>query len=891
MSEAPRVDGFLQDAEASVVPGVRKYLEAVRTHLEAVHRRTGSGRITNESCSELTDHLVRQLLARATEGASADPRELFSVCAVGGYGREEMSIHSDVDLLLLHAEPLSQASARVAERLQYWLWDSGLAVGCAIRTLAETCELAREDWTVATAILDTRLLAGGAQLPGELRAAVRREVLTEPAQFIETLRTLRQERHAKFGESLYLLQPNVKEGAGGLRDYHGARWALRVWDLELGRLADFGQPGLLTADELTELEQALDFLWLVRNELHLLSERRNDQMGFAQQELVARALGYGEEEGAELPVERFMGAYYRHARVVEWASSLVLDQCLAKVRPPRSPPASRLVEDGFRVVGDHLEIPSLDHLAERQVRLLTAFAVAQDHQVPLSRTALRLVRKGLARVDEGLRSDPEAGRTLLRILASEHRVFRTLTAMNEVGLLGCYLPEWDHIVCRWQHVMYHTYTVDVHTTFLIEELRRLWRGKYERALPELTELMRGLNDRIVLFLGCLFHDVGKGFGGQHSLRGVEITRRCLERLGVEPERAERVLFLVAQHLVMSHVAQRRDLADPRVIVEFARSVGDRENLRNLYLLTFADTRASSPEAWTEWKGRLLRELFERTSEFLETGSDDPSRALEQLEAEVVACQEGARGELRALGMGEERIDAYFAGMPRRYFVGHTPQEVARHALLVSAYTVERAVAISMREFSDGVTELIVCTRDVPGLYAKVAGTLTSRGLNILGSSVYTSRSGLALEVYRISTPRGGEGERRLAWKEFEQALYDVLAGRRDVAEAIRRRLRPVGGPRPPRARPPKVRINNDESDFYTIVDITANDRMGLLYDLTSTLAAHGLEIYISKATTILDQVADTFYLKNRHRKKLTTAARLEALQRDLYRVASEEPGG
>jgi [protein-PII] uridylyltransferase len=873
-----------------VAAAVRSYLRQAREHLAALHARERSGRLTNARCSELTDRLVRRLHALGAAAAGLAPDERLCLLAVGGYGREEMSIHSDIDLLFLHREPLSSGAAALAERVQVWLWDAGLAVGCAVRSVAESTLLAREDLTVASALLDARRLAGAPEPAAELAESLARELLATPGAFVEAQRQLRLERHRRFGESLYLLQPNVKEGAGGLRDYHGARWALRAVHPEAPSFESFGRLGLLTGEELGDLARALDFLWHVRNELHFLLGRRADQMGFAQQEEIAKNLGYDAGGGSELPVERFMGDYYRHARVVASASALVLEQCLARTRPPAPPPVQRPVEDGFRVVGDHLEIPDARHLHERPLRCLSAFGVAQRHRVPLSRTALRLVRENLDLVGEGLRRDPEAAAAFLGILDAEHRVFRTLTAMNEIGCLGRFLPEWEHLVCRWQHVMYHTYTVDVHTLFLIEELRRLWRGKYERALGGLTELMRGVGDRAVLFLGCLLHDVGKGLGGgEHSQRGVEIARPCLERLGLDAERRERVLFLVAEHLTMSHVAQRRDLSDPRVIVEFARTVGDRENLRNLYLLTFADTRASSREAWTEWKGRLLRELFERTSEFLETGADDPSRALEQLEAEMEARQEEARRELRGLGVAEARIADYFEGMPRRYFGAHTAQEIARHARLVLSYRPERRLAVAERELEEGVTECLVCTRDVHGLYSMVAGTLTSRGLNILASSVYTMRSGLALEVYRITTPGGGKAERTLAWKEFEQALADVLAGRRDVAEAIRRRRRPVGRPQPPGAQAPSVRVTNEESDFYTIVDVTANDRLGLLYDLTRTIAALGLEIYVSKATTVLDQVADTFYLKDETQRKVTDPERLARLEQALLAVAAEPP--
>ncbi len=350
MSAAPRVSGHLPpegtdpNADAGeLARGVRSYLEAARAHLGKLHRETRSGRGTNERCTELTDHLVQHLFALAVERARPDPREPVCVCAVGGYGRREMSVHSDVDLLVLHREPLTAAVGHVAEQVQYALWDAGLAVGCAIRTADETGGLAREDATVATAILETRWLAGEPGMLALLRDEVERQVLTDAAGFIEGQRDLRDERHAKFGESLYLLQPNLKEGAGGLRDYHSARWAMRVAHPEASAIEDFGRLGLLTIAELREFEEALDFLWWVRNELHLVHGRRTDQMSFAHQEEVARAFGFIDEAGEGLPVEQFMGRYYRHARVVANLSSLVVDQCLARASPKsnRNPAALR----------------------------------------------------------------------------------------------------------------------------------------------------------------------------------------------------------------------------------------------------------------------------------------------------------------------------------------------------------------------------------------------------------------------------------------------------------------------------------------------------------------------------------------------------------------------
>ena len=552
---------------------------------------------------------------------------------------------------------------------------------------------------------------------------------------------------------------------------------------------------------------------------------------------------------------------------------------------------ARAVDEGFRVAAGRLEIPHAAHLRERPLRLLTAFTVAQNEDVELSRTARRLVRENLDLVDEQFRSMPAASTLFLQILESDKRVMRTLRSMNEVGLLGSLLPEWEHIVCRWQHVIYHTYTVDVHSLFLVQELRRLERRKHETSLPELTELMRATTDHAVLYLGCLLHDVGKGLGGDHSNRGAVRARACVERLGLAAERRERVEFLVRHHLLMSHLAQRRDLSDPRLIVDFARTCGDRENLRNLYLLTFADIRASSPAAWTEWKGQLLRELFVRTSEFLESGSDDPQVALDQLEGRVERRRDAAQVELRGLGVGDAKIQAFFDVMPRRYYIAHSARQIARHALLLLSYSEEKLFSTAVRTLGGDVTELLFCSRDVHGLYSMVAGVLSAKGLNILGSHVYTTRSGLALEVYRVSTPVGGPEEQRDNWKAVETMLSAVLTHTVPVEELLRRRRR-MAATKAPMPQPPAVEITNDESDFYTIVDVSADDRLGLLYDLTSTIAAEGLEIYISKAATVMDQVADTFYLKDAERKKITDPERLARLQRSLLEAAAREtPGG
>jgi [protein-PII] uridylyltransferase len=926
---APSIDEALKDIAAQsnepdarpdrlVAACVREYLAKARDYLLALHRSNTSGRLVNAANSDLTDRMVRRLYTLAEERVLADGGEIESgicVVAVGGYARREMSIHSDVDLLILYRDELTPFVASVSERLQQWLWDAGLTVGAATRTIDDTIAMGREDVTVRTAVLTARFLCGDGEFFHQFADTIHRELLPDSAEFIDEVVEGLAQRHADYGESLFLLQPNVKEGAGTLRDYHTAYWVARAAHPSLRDLDDLLHFGLLTEREMDEYLSALDFIWRVRNELHLISKRANDRMSFELQVQIAEAFGYGsmlqdqqtpatergptsdkedslaglrhEADSVDLPVERFMGDYYRHARAIQSHSELVIAQCVARVSgTPALLQQVVEVEDGFQLTPDHLEIPHAAHLRERPLRMLMVFEVSQHHDVPLSHMAQRLVRENLELFNEERRRDPSFRASFLRILNARNRVMRSLMTMNDVGVLAAFVPEWEHIVCRWQHVIYHTYTVDVHSIFLVEELRRLWRGKYIKERPNLSELMQEVDDRAVLFLGCLLHDIGKGFGGNHSRKGAARAVACVERLGLSEERQQRVIFLVEHHLLMSHLAQSRDLSDPKLILELALLCSDRTNLRNLYLTTFADIRASSRDAWTDWKGQLLRELFERAAEMLETGADNPKQAMAIIEARVEVRRDGAREELKQLGVDGSEVDAYFDDMPRRYFIGHTPRQIARHAQVSLRFRDSDVIATAFREMRADFTEYILCARDAHALYSNVAGVLTALGYDILGSNVYTSHSRIALEVYRLRTPPGGDAERALAWQELEDTLRQVVAGELAVDDLMKRRRKPLSPPPRLARKPVRVMISNTESDFYTLVDVVADDRSGLLYDVTRCIGLLDFEIYISKAATIKDQVTDTFYLKDRHGNKVRDTDALEQLRRALLESAS-----
>ncbi|MEM7413576.1 MAG: [protein-PII] uridylyltransferase [Myxococcota bacterium] len=885
---SPDVHDWLPIAIApqEVPIAAREFLAKSKDHLRDLHAGGAGGTAVNEAHSDQVDALIRRLFDLSEgqyfhEGGEG-PSE-FCVVAVGGYARREMNIHSDVDLLFLYRDKVTPYVKAVAERLQVWLWDSQVTVGGATRTIAETIKLARDDTTVRTALLAPRFLAGSGILFHEFARLVQSKLLNRPEGFISQQIVATHERHTEFGDSLYLLQPNVKEGAGGLRDYHAAYWAMQAAVPGARSREDFLHQGLLTHTETRDLNTALDFLWGIRNELHLQVGRKHDQMSFDLQEHVAQALSF-QEHGHQLPVEQLMGEYYRHARNVLNCASLVMEQSLARVR--RRPRRRRVqyVEEGLRIADGQLEIPHSRQLREDPLLLLRTFQVAQDYDVPITRKARRLIRENLDLVDDEFRQLPEAREAFFKILRDQRRVTRSLTTMNEVGLLGAYLPEWDHIVCRWQHVMYHTYTVDVHSIFLVEELRRLWKGDLEKELPVATALVRDTGDLLPLILGCLMHDIGKGLGGDHSPKGAVRARACLERMGADPELIDLVVFLVDEHLVMSHIAQRRDLSDPQLILEFSRTVKTRERLRLLLLLTVVDIRASSKKAWTDWKGRLLLELFTRTSELLETGADDPKRAMELIERRVEKRRAAAGEELRKQGVEDVIIEDYFGMLPRRYFTAHTPSQIARHARVALDWDRESPFHHGVREMRGDFTEFILCMQDAPGLFTNVAGVLTAHHINILGAHAYTTKAGMALEVYRIATPKGDPTARQEVWNDLLTSLRRVLGGEEDVAALLKRRGRPVGVTTTPVKSVETVSVTNDESDFYTIVDVAANDRLGLLHDLTRVITAHGYEVYISKAGKVLDQVTDAFYLKNADGGKIQDDAALAALERDLLEV-------
>jgi [protein-PII] uridylyltransferase len=792
---------------------------------------------------------------------------------VGGYGRRELSLGSDLDMLFLYRGKLNPYVETLTESISHRLWDARLTLAAATRTLADCRRIGHEDLSTLTSFLDARFLIGDPGLFSELELEVEKWIRADPGKFISDKLVERAERHVRFGESPFLLQPNVRESVGGLRDYHTALWIARAANWEVRRPEHLMLHGFIDATQQDELFEALEFQWRVRNELHR-NGRKEDRLHFAAMEPVAARFGYKGDERV-LAVEELMRAYYLHARTVQSASQQAIGHArrLEARRTRAKPPEKRPVEEGFAIADERLEIPSTSLLEERPARLISAFAVAQRHGVDFSSRARSVVRDHLYLIDDGFRNDPEVAEIFLGILSSPDRVYRALEQMNDLGVLGAYLPEFGWIVGLWQHDLYHTYTVDAHSLFLVEQLRRLTKGTYAEELPLPTELIPKVANPPELLLGALLHDIGKGRGGGHSRKGADLVPEIAKRLGLDAEQTDEVQFLVQHHLTLSAFAERRDVHDSRLILNVAKLVGTRRRLRNLYLLTVADIRSVSPEAWTPWKAGLLEALYRNVSEWMEAGLEEASasgffidRAMERAQR----TQDETLRRARELGISEKQAIAFLETMPPRYLLAHDSAEISQHLVALMEHLAgdlpAGVHAVQPERPAAGFQGLVVLAPDRPGLLAMMCGILRAAGRNILGAQVYTTRDSLAVEIFELEPLPGGVDEEEADRLRFERRLNAVLAGHQDI-EAIAASI-PPHQPYAFRRLPTEVHVSNDDSEFYTIVDISATDRPGILFDITRVLAESRLDVVMSRVTTRATRVTDAFYVTDEGHKLL-----------------------
>jgi len=861
----------------------RVLLSTFREHLLQKHRAGASGSEIVGEYTRLIDTMIVDLFKATT--LDLDPAIVANVAlvATGGYGRAELNPRSDIDIMFLGTPEVAATLKVISERLLYLLWDMALDVGHSVRTLRDCLEVADQDITVRTALLDTRFLTGSKALFADFETTVMKELLGRNAQkFIaEKLDELAQRRQ-KFGSTVYLLEPNIKEGEGGLRDLHTALWICRIKYRSSG-LQDLVVKGALTEQEAAAFRQALDALWRVRNELHFLSPRKNEQINFEQQEQIAKFLGYVDTRKAPA-VELFMQDYYFQATQIEHlASTLIARATESDSSSPRFFAAlrRRQVEGHFYILRGELRLDKPSLFETEPEQMMRAFVLAHHHRVILSIELKGQIRANLRLINDAARRSKVMADGFLEILRSLRGNSPVLRDMHHLQFLNAFIPEFRRIYCKVQHDAYHVYTVDVHSIIAVEEIARLKDGVYAQRKPVLTKLAGDVGKSELLMLAALLHDIGKGEGKDHANKGANLVPTIARRLGLNREDSQRLEFLVRRHLDMAHISQRRDLHDDRLIDQFATTMGMTENLKMLYLLAFADIKAVGPDVWSEWKGFLLQELYEKTYQVLERGNfrfDTRSERLRERKRKVIAALQEE--------FGERRLKAAFKTMSNRYLLSHRSSEIITHVRLALGRGDDTLALQVEHEPSGEYTQIILSTIDVPGLFSIITGVLAANGISILGAQIYTRSDGEALDILQVRRPTGGCIDDPKKWNKVRNDLNAVLEGRKRI-DALFKRSTPFFPEKPRPRLADRVEIDNEISDQYTVVDIYTTDKVGLLYDITRTLARLGLYIGVAKISTKVDQVADTFYLQDIFGLKVLQPAKIEELRTGLLTVLAD----
>ena len=878
-----------------LVRAVRAFAEERRAGIQRRHRAGAPGLETVADLSALTDALLTPLY-RSAEGLAAvrfgDRAAPCALVALGGYGRRELCPASDVDILFVYQGEVGRVLHALVHFLLHLLWDVGFTVGHAVRTLKDCRKMAEEDIRSRTSMMEARFLAGEPALFERLRNVVGGAMARRKAQeYIRAKLAEQAARHEKYGGSLYLQEPHIKEGVGGLRDAHTALWVAAAQH-PVRDLDDLATWGILDREEVSACRAAMDFLLRARVELHYLAETRSDLLLFPLQVPAAAHLGFT-DDGAARGVERFMQTYYLHARTIQQVSARVVDRCTgtpSRVGARLRQLMGRDLGDGFTEIAREIHIlPRHQELfAEDPVRLLKAFWYAQQTRFPLSQGTRDLIRANLHRFDDAVRRSNRALGCFLAILRERTGVAGILRQVHETGVLGAYLPEWGALTCLVQHDLYHKYTVDVHTLLALEHLEGIEGAKTTHA-EEFRTIADGLAHPEVLKLGVLLHDIGKGEGHGHVPRGARLTVQILERMGLPPEEVAQVEFLVANHLVMAHLSQRRDLSDERMVLEFARRVKTIPLLQMLYLLTYLDIQAVGPEVWTEWKGTLLWELYLKTHTILTRGIaegvDDAARAAE-VRATLVR-------EL-ATEFPAPTLQAHLDKAPVRYLLTTTAARVAQHLRLIEQVQAGEEVALQWAAYPmTGHSEVMLCAYGKRGRFVRIVGTLTANGMNILSAAIYTLADGLVIRHFQVDDGRGSAIGDQAAWARFGADLDRVLREAMDVRELILARRREVlrrpayKGATPP---PTRLEFDNVVSETHTVLDVRTADRLGLLYVISSVLNELGLDLSLAKITTEADQAVDVFYVTERDGSKVPEGPRMEEIRRRLTEAISEGIG-
>ena len=789
----------------------------------------------------------------------------LALVAVGGYGRGELHPCSDVDFLVLVPTPLAEVERASVERLVSFLWDIGLEVGHSVRTVAECAEESAADVGVMTTLMESRRLAGSAELVAEMRVALAPDRVWPVREFFEAKVREQHDRRLKANDTAYNLEPNVKTGPGGLRDLQTIAWvAKRQFGAEsLDELVGYG---FLTPSELRRLTAAQAFLWKVRFGLHVLTGRREDRLLFDHQIRLAKRFGY-EDASYTLAVEQFMQRYYRTVMDVSLLNELLLQLFREAILSESEPP--RPLNARFQVRNGSLEALNDEVFARNPSALLELFALLQQNPEirGVRAPTMRAVTRNLWLIDEEFRQNPRHHRLFLEILRSPVGVTHELRRMNTYGVLGRYIPAFGRIVGRMQYDLFHAYTVDAHTLFVVSNLRRFAIPRYDHELPEASRVMQQLPRSEIVYLAALFHDIAKGRGGDHSeLGAVDAEAFCLEQ-GLSPYDARLVAWLVRNHLQLSITSQKQDIGDPEVINTFARRVGDEAHLDYLYVLTCADVRGTNPRLWNSWKASLFRDFYQRVKRALRRGLESPIDP----EHLVRETQDGARRLLVERSVSEPQLALVWSRFSDGYFLQHSPEEIAWHTHLLAereADSDDPLVALDPRSLR-GTTAALIYARPRRHGFARTTAALDQLGLNIVDARITPTGDGFSLDLYHLLEDDGAPITDVDRLEEIEAALWRSLQGPADAPLVVSRRA-------PRQARmfntPTQISLSVDERNRRSVLELTSGDRPGLLCEVGKVLMEEHVELHAAKIMTVGERAEDVFYLTDLDNRPLSQPA-------------------
>ncbi|MDP4796660.1 MAG: [protein-PII] uridylyltransferase [Rhodospirillales bacterium] len=889
--------GYSPDSQREIFDIYREALEhgraEVRRRFEADEQ---SGRNTIKAGAYLIDQLVRIVYDVAAEHIypagieTAD--DVMSVIATGGYGRAEMAPHSDIDLMFLLPYKLTPRAEQVVEYVLYTLWDLGLKVGHATRSADEVVRLAKEDITIRTSLLESRLITGNAELFDTFKVMFQKDVVKGTGMaYVEAKLAERDDRHARMGDTRYVLEPNIKDGKGGLRDLQTLMWIAKyLYGIE--SIDDLKLKGVLTADDARRFEKAQDFLWTVRCHLHYLAERPEERLTFNVQADIGKRMGYTDHAGLS-GVERFMKHYFLIAKDVGDLTRII---CAAleeqhktkrrKFRLPRFGKGGPKI-DGFNIDGDRLTVADDNIFETDPKKLLELFWQAQKHGLDIHPSALRLVTKNLKRITKKLQNDPVANEIFINILTGKDPD-KTLMRMNEAGVFGKFVPDFGRVVAQMQYDMYHVYTVDEHTIRAIGVLHGIDTNRLTDDHPLACSVIGEVQSKRVLYLSVLLHDIAKGRGGDHSELGADIALKLGPRMGLSEWETETVSWLVRYHLLMSNTAFKRDIDDTKTVADFIEIVQSPERLRLLLILTIADIRAVGPNVWNAWKAGLLRELYWQAREAMsgETLQERLSKRADRVKHKLSEALLGSNK-----GWTPEAVEEHFELARDNYWLTFSPEVLLRHAELVRTAMVKKQnlyIELNADEAHDA-TEVVVYTVDHPGLFAKVAGALSLGGVNIVDAKIVTMNNGMALDTFWVQdaqseaisgTARVGRIQNRIerALSGEASPAYELKAARANAMPS-RTSVFKV---------PPRVLIDNKASRTYTVIEVNGRDRLGFLHDITNALTNAGLQIASAHISTYGERVVDVFYVKDIFGLKMEQQSKIKSVRERLL-TAIEGP--